>query len=101
MKNSNIFGFHPNGFNIPRNIVIGYLVIFGIPAIILALLGQKVPSMLFLCLGMCAFVLTDVLMEQRKSQSARLFRRIHGIVTCCFSGAVFALCIIMLFSGLS
>lgn len=98
MKNVNFLGFSPNGFNIPQKVVMGYLFGFGIPVAVLAFFGAKVASMLILCIGVCAFVLTDVLLEQRKAQHATVLRRVHGLVTCCFTGAAIVLCVIKLIS---
>lgn len=95
MKN-NIFGFRPNGIAIPRKLALTYLILFGVPTLIFSLIGQSVPAALTLCIGICVFVMTDVLAEQRHQANARLSRRIHGTIISCFSGAAAVFCLIRL-----
>lgn len=102
MKLGNFFGYSPNGIKIPKKLMLAYLVIFGVLTLLLLLLGRNVAALLMLCIGLCVFVLTDVMIEQRYSNrsNSTFFHRAHGAITCCLTGAAIVFCLYKLISYL-
>lgn len=95
MKNkTSIFGIHSNGFYIPKKLITIYLIVILISIFAFVALGLVIPAMLTMCAGLCIFVLTDVLLEQKERPASTVPKRIHTIILCILCGAGLAFCIV-------
>ena len=91
-----ILGIKPNGFHISRSLILGYLIIFGVSAVVSAMLGFQTVAMYLLAIGSAVFVATDVLMEMLEGKKGSAFHNVHGVVICMICGATVVACLVFL-----
>lgn len=84
------------GFAVPKRAAIIYWAVTAAVIVILGLAGQSLPAILALGIGLCGFVLADVLMAIKNDPPTRRSRKIHTVFTCCLAGGALVFCIYML-----
>lgn len=94
MKKGNIFGYNPSGMAIPKKLAIAYLILFGVVTLVFFFAKWQILAALTICMGLCVFVMTDVLYDQLLHPDLKKGKRIHGTIICCFSGGAAVFCLV-------